>query len=308
MFVKAFLNGSRQMVEASSDLERLQFMPQKIEGGNVIDFTGRTLFKGLDINDTEIFDASRVNDAKRITAALKRDYFIGLDKVMHLFNDGSSASDLDEGTPAEEYGADIYDAIANGDKKGLRTVLKEYKKVKWAALNEDDVEDAIYDLNDCIVGKDVDSAKEIVTELIGEDICEVKETEVKETTESTHTPANEDEAELIVDLEEALADKDYEDVEMLLKELGEKHPRYSEFASRVPGNEDEAPADDSQEYAVITEICEDIDASIKEGDIADAKKFLEELATEAGKDSDVYKEYEAKVNPPKTTRRKRRGK
>jgi len=316
MFTEAFLKTSRNMVEAKSDIERLRFMPQKIEGGKVIDFTGEVLFKVLNTEDVVIFDMERVKKGKRFTTALSRDYFIALDGVMHLFSrDGETSND----EPKEEYGADIYKAVGDGDKKGLRKILREYVKVKWDGLNEDDIDDAVFDLNDCATGKDVDGAREIVTELIGEDICEVKEEESSEpSTSSTeapepsnHTPANEDEAELLADLDDAVKDEDWEDVETLLNELGEGHPCFMDYKMKLPSNkEDESKpttCDKDSDAQVITEICEDIDAALGDGDTKDAKKYLEELAAEAGKDSDKYEEYEAKVNPPKKeTRRSRR--
>lgn len=318
MFIEAYLKGLTNMVESKSDLERLRFMPQKIEGGIVTDFKGNVIFKDLDINDIIIFDADRVNDTKRFTAALSRDYFQGLDKVMPLFSRSSTNTD----TPTEveavvEYGTDIYDAVATGDKKGLRAILRVYKNTKWSGLNEDAIEDAVYDLNDCADDKDVKGAKEIVLDLIGDDICEVEDTKTDDEIDdagacikkpTTHAePANEDEAELLQDLDEAIADKDWDDVEMLLKELGDKHPRYNDLAANLPGG-DKAEVAEPAEGNVVDEICEDIDAALKEKDIDDAKKYLAELADEAGEASDVYKEYAAKVNPPKErARRSRRG-
>lgn len=312
MFIEAYLKGLTNMVESKSDLERLRFMPQKIEGGIVTDFKGNILFKDLDINDTIIFDANRVNDTKRFTAALSRDYFQGLDKVMPLFSRGAvDVTEANEELTVVEYGTDIYDAVAAGDKKHLRAILRVYKNTKWSGLEADAIEDATYDLNDCADDKDVKGAKEIVLALIGDDICEVgDEGEMQDVpTSNDKAPAkareaaNEDEAELLQDLDEAIADKDWEDVELLLKELGNKHPRYNEFAAKLPGNDETG---EHVEVTVVDEICEDIEAALKDKDVDDAKKYLVELATEAGEDSDVYKEYAAKVTPP-TTRRKRRG-
>jgi len=316
MFEGAFLTGYRNMVEAKADIDRLKCMPQRVENGNLLDFSGRVLIGGLDVEDRIIFDADKVNNAKRYTSALSRDYFIAFDELMSLL---PSKGVEEVNATTEIYGADIYDAVSKGDKKGLRVILKEYKKVKWVALNEDAVEDAIDDIKDCVADKDVEGAKEIVTELIGCDICEeadeVKEPQkvAKESTKpstSNHKPANEDEAELLADLEDALSEKDYEDAEMLLKELGDKHPRYAEFFNALPNNkQDDVDSDEkTDDIDVVDEICLDIDDAIADGDLSAAKKFLEELADEAGTDSKEYKEYEVIVNPPKERkRRSRRG-
>lgn len=321
MFEKAFLTGYENMVKSKSDLDRLKCMPQKVEGGVLIDFSGKKLIGGLDVKDMTVCDADRVNEAKRFTPTLSKEYFEGFNKLMSLL--GGSDTDEEDVAVREVYGADIYDAVAAGDKKALREILKEYKKTKWSALDEDDVEDAIDDIKDCLADKDVDGAKEIVNDLIGCDICEDEVSDKGETLDvptsndkepdPTYTPANEDEAELLMDLEEALADEDYEDVEMLLKELGTDHPRYAEFEAKLPGKgtaADDTNDSDDEEDDVIGEICEDIDAALEDGDTAKAKDFLEELGEEAGTDSDEYKEYEVKVNPPKerTRRLSRRGK
>lgn len=335
MFIEAYLKGLTNMVESKSDLERLRFMPQKIEGGVVTDFKGNILFKDLDINDTIIFDANRVNDTKRFTAALSRDYFLGLDKVMPLFKKGASTGG--EATPKKEYGADLLECVANGDKKGLRTLLKDYKKTKWANLDDEVIEDAVFDFNDCAGDKDVEGAREILSDLICDDICDdicESETDSKASEEavnadphaqkgaptghivdaSSHTPVDEDEAELLADIEDAIADEDVEDIILLLKELGEKHPLYKKYHDALNAlngvTKEDTPAEDTKKVYdnIITEICEDIDAALADNDLKDAKGILEELADEVGEDSDVYKEYEAKVNPPKKerTRRSRR--
>jgi len=314
MFIEAYLMGLRNMVESKNDLERLRFMPQLIEGGVVTDFKGNMIFNTLDCEDTIIFDADRVNNTKRYTSALSRDYFAALDKVIPLLTGGTKGTAEEKTAPQKEYGHDILALVEVGDKKGLRTLLKEYKKVQWSALNEDAVEDAIFDLNDCAADKDVKEARVIITDLVGTDICETETQPVKEIqkaaeTIAASTPDNEDEAELLQDLEEAIADEDIEDVKLLLRELGKEHPRYAEFAAVLNAPKAEEPTNDVADDNLITEICEDIDAALADNDTKDAVKFLTELADEAGVDSDVYKEYNLKVNPPKQerTRRNRRG-
>jgi len=316
MFIEAYLMGMTNAVKAKNDLERLRFMPQKVEGGDLINFEGQTLVGHLTINDVVIFDADRVVKATRCTSALQRDYFEALDKVMPLFKDGSKGVEEKNDAPKEVYGADIYDAVEAGDKKALRKVLKQYKRTKWSALDEDVVDDAIFDIIDCIGGDDLDDAIEIVTELIGEDICEVETTkdEPKATTaNSTYVPANEDEADLLLDLEDAVKDEDWDDVELLLKTLPKDHPRYAEFDAHLnepttgTDAKDEAPVGDDEltTEEIISEICDDIDVAITNKE--DTKELLAELATEAGEDSEEYKEYSTKCNPPKERTRRRRG-
>lgn len=310
MFLKAYLQGLKNMVESKSDLERLRFMPQKIEDGKLVNFEGSTLLGGLNVENREIFNADRVNNTKRYTAALSRDYFIALDGVMHLFGDASETAPANDSK--EEYGADILALVEAGDRKGLRSLLKEYKKTKWKSIEDSTLEDDIDDLVDCAADKAVEDARAIIKDIafIDKDIIDDAPAAPVETKkeEVTTAPANEDEAELIADLEDALADEDYEDVELLLKELGAGHARYAEFEAKLPSKgKEESKPEESGDDSIIDEICEDIDAALEDGDLKDAKSILEELADEAGKDSDVYKEYEAKVNPPKErTRRSRR--
>lgn len=324
MFVHAYLKGLTHMVQSKADLERLRFMPQKIENGNLINFEGQVLVGGLDIKDTIIADFDRFATAKRYTVPLANDYFTALESVMSLFvNKVGSEKDSETETSFEEpYGADIYDAVAAGDKKALRKVLKQYKRTKWSALDEDDVEDAIDDIVDCIGENDaVPAAKEIVNNLIGDDICEVAKPNDKEkpiqkdpAVSVQETPADEDEAELLQDLADAVKDEDWDDVEMLLNELGKDHPRYVEFEKHLKpeAKEDTKPSDDNDndnDDDIVDEILDDLEDALKKGDTSNQKEFLAELAKEIGEDDDLYKEYDVKVNPPKQerSRRSRRG-
>ena len=324
MFKVAFIQGYKNMVKANNDIDRLQFMPQRIEDGTMYDFKGNTIFKNMDIKDIEIFDLDRVAKASRFTAALSRDYFEALDKVIPLIKkeDGRSINQDDEvEEPKAEYASDILDAVEKGDRKTLRALLKGYKANDWAVLDSDKVDDAIFDIMDYIDDKDVKRVKEIINDLISIDAATFnveddektvkKETPVKkEETTTKYVPVDEDEEELIADLEEAVEDEDYEDVELLLKELGEDHTMYSHYKSFIPGKTKEEPKgeeptkDDNSD--IIDEICDDIDAALEDNDSLDAKKYLKELAEEAGEDSDIYKEYDAKVHPPKRDRSSRR--
>lgn len=316
MFIKSYLNTSIEMIKAKNDLERLSFMPQKIESGEVIDFKGNISFKGLDVKDVEVFPAARVNDATRCTSALTRDYFLALDKVMPLFGNGPAETKQEDD---KEYGADILALVEAGDRKGLRSLLKDYKKGKWSSLDEDKLEDDIDDLVDCAVDKAVDDARSIIKDIAFMDLDDVEPTEMTTTTpttpadtekkESTHKPANEDEAELIADIEGAVSDEDWEDVELLLKELGDKHPRYTEFASKLPSEQDDTKEESKSEGSVIDEILDDLDDALTEKDTTACKEILAELLVETATDDIDYVEYKAKVDalaePARRTRRER---
>jgi len=315
--LKAFLQGYGNIVKAKSDLDRLKFMPQKVEAGEVFDFTGKSCFGKLEgVTDTVIIEAARVNDASRCTSALLRDYFTGLDKFTSSLDGDDTTT---EDTTSNLLEAELLDIVVKGDRKAARKVLKELKE-QWFALPEDEVEDAIYDLQDCVADKDVDGAKEILADLGGDGEKGVTFEEPptihsdKDLEESTE-PVNEDEADLLADIEDAIKDEDVEDVELLLKDLGSKHPRYEEFEKRLAeleskpadGSVDENNGDELTEEEEIKEICLDLDDAIEDKDATKQKDFLEELKEVAGEDSEEFKKYDALVNPKTETRRSRRG-
>jgi len=313
--LKGFLKGFSEIVKAKSDLDRLKYLPQKVEAGEVFDFKGNSMFGILDgISDTVIIEAARVNGASRCTSALLRDYFVGLDEFTSTLDGGDTTTEAVENNPLE---AELLDIVDKGDRKAARKVLKELKE-QWFALPEDEVEDAIYDLQDCVADKDIDGAKGILADLGNDDAQ--KEAPVKETTkkveqesktpvESTE-PVNEDEADLLADIEDAFKDEDVEDVKLLLKELGVKHSKYAEFEKQLKTLENLGEVEDDVELTEeeeIKEICLDIDDALEDKDAKKQKDFLKELKEFAGEDSEEYKKYDALVNPKTETRRPRRG-
>ena len=307
--LNAYLKASSLIVRAKSDMDRLRFMPQKIVGGMFIDFKGNDLYPNTNgVQDLVIFDADAVNNATRCTAALLNKYFTALDEVM-LNNDSddtaldevmlnNDSDDTAEGRKQDPLYVGIIKAIGAGDKKAVRDFCKELKE-KWFALDSEMVEDAIDDLKDCVADKDVNEAGAIIAELTDDDVgVTAKEEPVK-------TEASKDDnktTELIADLEDAVKDEDFEDVELLLKDLDKAHPRYDEFAGTL--KKDEALLEDSDEMSdqEIDELIEDIEAAIKDGDLDGekdgAKVMLKELVAEVGeKDEDVVK-LTALVYPP----------
>jgi len=266
------------------------------------------------ISDTIIIEAARVNDASRCTSALLRDYFVGLDKFTSSLDGDDTTTEDTTSNPLED---ELLDIVAKGDRKAARKVLKELKE-QWFALPEDEVEDAIYDLQDCVADKDVKGAKGILADLGEDDTpvtldtslnnCTQDDNPTKESTE----PVNEDEADLLADIEDAIKDEDVEDIKLLLKELGSKHPKYKEFEKLLnilegAGEDTKDDEDELTEEEEIKEICLDIDDAIEDKDAKKQKDFLEELKEVAGEDSKEFKKYDALVNPKTETRRSRRG-
>lgn len=313
MFLKAFLTGYTDMVKTSNDLDRLRYAPQRVEAGVFYNFHDTDMFKGavegLEGLTIELIKAERVNDTTRFTGALQRDYFAGFNKMMDLVaktdtGGYTTAADTDE--PVEVTLEDkILEVVKAGDKKAFRSLRKELKD-KWFALDDADVEDAIFDLGDAVADKDVDFAKEIL-ENVGEDDtpAEEPEPEVKELKETT-AKLTEEESEIIEDLKSAIDDGDQKDIDELLAELKEVNEAlYDEW---LPATQVEQPEEDTKEdSSVVDEIIEDLDAAIADGDEDEAKACLEELADEVGVESDVYKVNAEKLTPKKT-RRSRRGK
>ena len=169
MFLKAYLAGYTAMALTSNDLDRLKYAPQRVEDGEVFDFNNKSMFGKVEgLEDQVILDAKRVNEATRFTAALKRDYQEGMDKFIASLQGAAPAEDTeDESDPVQELYNKLYDVVAAGDKKAFRSLKKELKD-QWFALDDADVEDAIFDLGDAVADKDVDYAKEIV-EGLGEE-------------------------------------------------------------------------------------------------------------------------------------------
>ncbi len=313
MFLKAYLAGYTAMALTSNDLNRLKYAPQRVEDGEVFNFNNKSMFGKVEgLEDQVILDAKRVNEATRFTAALKRDYQEGMDKFIASLQGTTPADETEESDPVQELYAKLYDTVAAGDKKAFRSLRKELKD-QWFALDDADVEDAIFDLGDAVADKDVDYAKEIVDGL-GEDEPEEEVApepkELKETPKKT-AKLTEEESEIIEDLKSAIDDGDQKDIAELLAELKEVNEAlYDEWlpATQVKQpKEEETKSDNEEDDNVVDEIIEDLDAAIADEDEEEAKACLEELADEVGIDSDVYKENAAKL-APKKTRRSRRGK
>ncbi len=323
MFLKAFLTGYTDMVKTSNDLDRLRYAPQRVEAGVFYDFHNTDMFKGavegLDGLTIELIKAERVNDTTRFTGALQRDYFAGFNKMMDLVaktDTGGYTTTADTDEPVEVTLEDkILEVVKAGDKKAFRSLRKELKD-KWFALDDADVEDAIFDLGDAVADNDVDFAKEILAN-VGEDDtpAEEPEPEVKELKVAPKKTAKltEEESEIIEDLKSAIDDGDQKDIDELLAELKEVNEAlYDEWlpATQVEQPEEDPEVKDEEEdddSSVVDEIIEDLDAAIADEDEDEAKACLEELADEVGVDSDIYKVNAEKLTSKKT-RRSRRGK
>lgn len=314
-FVKPFLVGYKNMVKASSDIDRLKCMPQRLEDGKLIDFAGKVILGGIqDVADMEVIEAARINDASRYTAALQRDYFAGLDVLFSKFDGGTV--DVDD-APVDVVVAlysKLYDIVETGDKKGFRAIRTELKD-QWFALDAEVVSDAILDLADAVADKDVNLAKEIVEGIDDEPEAEApaakEEPELKETPKKSKAKLTEEESEIIEDLKSAIDDGDQKDIDELLAELKEVNKAlYDEWlpATQVEVAEDTPEEEETEDDNIADEIIDDLDAAIADEDVEEAKACLEELADEVGKDSELYKVNAAKLAPKKETRKSRRGK
>lgn len=322
MFLKAFLGGYASMIKTSNDLDRLKYAPQRVEDGVFYNFQNKDMFAGavpgLESLNIEIIDAARVNDTSRFTGALQRDYFAGFDKMMDQIvklPGGKYETATETAEPVKVTLDDkILEVVKSGDKKAFRAMRQEIKD-QWFALNDDDVADAIMDLSDAVADKDVDYAKEILENLPGNE----NDTPKSEVVEKKETPKKaaakeheltEEESEIIEDIKSAIDDGDEKDFKELLAELKEVNPDLAEeWADAFAVNVNDPAADDNkddEETDVVDEIIEDLEAALEDGDMDEAKECLEELKEEVGEDSDVYKEYAAKVAPKK--RERRRGK
>ena len=315
MFLKAFLTGYTDMVKTSNDLDRLRYAPQRVEAGVFYNFHDTDMFKGavegLEGLTIELIKAERVNDTTRFTGALQRDYFAGFNKMMDLVaktDTGGYTTTSDTDEPVEVTLEDkILEVVKAGDKKAFRSLRKELKD-KWFALDDADVEDAIFDLGDAVADKDVEYAKEIL-ENVGEDDApaeEILENVGEDDAPKKTAKLTEEESEIVEDLKSAIDDGDQKDIDELLAELKEVNEAlYDEW---LPATQVEQPEEDTKEdSSVVDEIIEDLDAAIADGDEDEAKAWLEELADEVGVESDVYKVNADKL-APKKTRRSRRGK
>lgn len=299
------------MIRTSNDLDRLKYAPQRVEDGVFYNFHNKDMFAGavpgLESLNIEIIDAARVNDTSRFTGALQREYFEGFNKMMDQIVKLPGGK-YETAAPVEVTLDDkILEVVKSGDKKAFRAMRQEIKD-QWFALNDDDVADAIMDLSDAVADKDVDYAKEILENLEPVETPKVKETPKTETKKEPEL--TEEESEIIEDIKSAIDDGDEKDFKELLAELKDVNPDLAEeWADAFAVNVNDPAADETKEEEtdVVDEIIEDLEAALEDGDMDEAKECLEELKEEVGEDSDVYKEYAAKV-APKKERRSRRGK
>lgn len=335
-FTKAFLTGLKGIATAGSEIERLRFLPQKVEDGHIINFDGKSLVGKVEelTKDFEIFPLEEVTETKRLTKAKLDKYFLALDNnLLNIL--GEEVTDTN--TVPKEKSDVLLDSLLEfakaGDKKGARSVLKEIKD-KWFALDDDIVEDAIEDIKDAIADKDVEGVKEIYfeTESDGNDEGDVVKPDKEETPEhiedkSTTDKSYEDQLveladkekdedvnSLLLDLADAIKDDDKEDVkDLLLPELDSKHPAVK-IVNAYLGNNDEVVEpvtedvkedDEPTDEEWIAEWKEDIDKAIEDKDIQAAKDLLKEFGEEFGEDEPEYKEYSEKLEEPTTTRRRR---
>lgn len=310
MFLKAFLTGYTDMIKTSNDLDRLKFAPQRVEDGVFYNFQNKDMFagavQGLETLNIELIPADRVNDTSRFTGALQRDYFAGFDKMMDQIvklPGGKYETASEDAAPVDVTLDDkILEIVKTGDKKAFRSMRQEIKD-QWFALNDDDVADALLDLADAVADKDVEYAKEILEGLDGNS---------DETPVATNELTDE-ESEIIEDIKSAIDDGDEKDFNELISELKEINADLAnEWADAFAVNVDDPAAENdtpkSEDDSIVDEIIEDLEAALEDGDMDEAKECLEELKEEVGEDSDLYKEYAAKVAPKKSSRRSRRGK
>lgn len=337
----SYLQGLKSIVNEKDALTRLKFLPQRVENGVLINFNNKGIFKDTQIGEDDciIFDKDTVNNASRCTDALINKYFDALDSFLSncSINDNSGeavnvSSNKIVIDPIYEL---LYTAIENKDKKEVKKLCEDLEN-KWFALDPDIVEDAIFDIMACVKAGDVDEVKAIIKEVEGEDlpadivgsvaktivkeVCEdaarkaIKETITKPFIEENYQPKDETEEDLLADLDDAIKDEDVEDIEMLLKELGEKHPLYSKYHKIYLTLQDGADKKDtSSEDDEIEEILADLDDALEAGEL-DGKDgaiaILEELKDIVGEDDADYKKYYDLVYPPKKETRtsRRRGK
>lgn len=315
--LKAYLNGFGDMVKAKSDLDRLLYMPQRLEDGEIFNFKNKSMFgimdnlSGLEL---EVIDAKRVIEATRYTSALQRDYFEGFDKLMKLIDgeveDVVEEADIKEVDPVTKLYNHLYEVVAAGDKKAFRTLRKDLKD-QWFALDDTEVEDAIFDLSDAVADKDVDFAKEIVeglggTEEVEDDIVE-EETPADTVAEEEGNDTLESEvSEIIEDIKSAIDDGDEEDFKELIAELKDIDKKaYNEWKDAF-STQDDTVAEEDENDEVVEEILEDLSIAIKEEDSDEIKELLEELADEVGEDSELYQEWFTKVAPKKSSQKEKR--
>ena len=320
ILTQGFIRGLEGFITAKSDLDRLKHMPQRVEDGRLVNFKGHKLTAKIDgLEDFVIMDADKVNDAKRFTSALLGTYLEGFSKLQGVEDDTTTENTNNEPTLEDL----LLDAVEVGDKKEVRNICKQLKE-QWFALDDDVVEDAIDDIKDCVADKDVKAVEDILDSLgktndkEPEQQVEVKKSApelVKEIVKE-ETQTNDDDLEdLLLDIQDAIKDEDVEDVELLLKELGEEHPRYKEFSISLATlkGEDAVIEPEKNEDDEIDDIIADLEDAIKENDIDGengAKVILEELKELVGEDDEDYIKFNKIVNPTtnRRSRRERRGK
>lgn len=332
----SYLTGLKTVVEESKELDRLKFMPQKVEGSRVVNFKGAFLTGVVEgLEDRIIYDLSEIMNATRCTPKLKGLYFTAYDAFVNTLGAEVAEEITKNDEPSLE--DDLLDAVEEGNKKEVRSILKELKD-QWFALDDDVVEDAIDDIKDCVATKDVKAVEVILDSL---EPTEVKKEQGKPTEDkvlaknitagkekakdlnskpkneikgSTLTPTTSaDDSDTVLDIVDALKDEDIKDVEMMLKELGEDHPRYEEFSKSLAtlkgedapdpvveaeAKNEEAPVSEDDEIdAIIADLEDAIEAKEFEGKDG-AKEILAELLELVGAEDEDYIKYNLIVNPP----------
>ena len=302
------------LLQAENKIETLRLMPHKIEGGIVYDFNGEAMFN-VSNDDIHIMDTDVIKS--RYTPALEKKYLSCLDKVIFDVTGGTTAINVSDEPTLEQ---ELIRYISEGDKKAVRSICKKLKD-QWFALDSDDVEDAIDDIKDCVADRDTKTVKEVLSSLDddvsqgipvavesepvtkAQVVADIKEKRANVKSQST---ISETTKEILEDLDTAIDEKDTDDIKELLSELADEVGEDSDLYKKYAGtNVEESKDEDTTE---ADEITLDLEDAIKEGDMDEAKEILKELADEVGEDSDLYKEWAAKVAPEKRSRRERRGK
>lgn len=292
---------------AGSKIEVLKCMPQRVEGGVVFDFNNKAMFNVAN-NDKLIFATGNVGS--RFTDALVGRYLGCLNNAnLQVVNADLPTNEVAEPTLYDK----VTDAVGAGDKKLVRALCKELKE-KWFAIDDADVEDAIDDIKDCVSDKDVEGVKEIISDVTGEGNVPDEPTEEQSDPNPSDggdkkaVEISETAQEILDDLESAIKDNDEKDIKELLAELadevGTDSAVYLEWSEKAKAD---VPQDAAEDNSEVDEIVLDLEDAVNAGDLKDAKEILAELGDAVGTDSELYKEWAAKVEL-KETRRSRRGK
>lgn len=271
-YKKAFVNGLKQMLLAKSELDRLRFLPQRLEDGKLLNFNDDLLFKVEEAKDLVIFDKTRLST--RVTKKLLNDYLTNLDKYFYLFDDNRTEKKEEEELSIED--KILQNIEKDGDVEIFKILLKQID------LQVDD----ILELMEAKYKNNLDKAKEILFKTVED----VQEAEVIE-----KLTANE----LVEDFNYAIKDKAFDDARLILDEMDKNSADYKKCSKILAENEE------LNDDGIIQNIIEDLE-NCKNNRVKYAQ-FLNELREEIGEDDELYKKYAAQQQQNDRRRRRRRG-